>query len=226
MTTQELLKRVRLYPEFRQVQSNLTPDEVLIAGTEAQAEILRQVEPIEERGTLQLSPGQDVYTIDDEEWLVRVGRVKEFLVYADGKSDKIVKKTEEWVDTKNSLGAVPPVPPTFFYVPKGIDASIVLWGTPNEERDVIVPYILRSTSELALSDSEDEPVDPVLPPNFDRALLLGTVALICENRPTTLLNLSRAMRDLFDREKLSLTVTGGRGEVGRTDEDEDDRLPF
>ena len=98
MTTQRLIQRVKFFPNVRTLGLELEDVEICAAGSDAQSEILRDCEPLEDSGTIQMFPGQEVYTSADVDWLPKAGRILDPMYFRSAQYGRIVKKPVSWID--------------------------------------------------------------------------------------------------------------------------------
>jgi hypothetical protein len=215
VTTEYLVQRVRLFPELRKAGLELQDEEIWSAASEAQAEIMRVVEPIEDKGVLTFVVGQEIYLATGEgaiAWLTKVRRFRRRAFYTDTSLGEIRETSEAWVDSKRKHGSGPS-PPRFFYPRRTIPVSVGFWGPTTSELEVTLPFVVRHTTDNDLSDT----VDPLLSDDYERCLKLGTVAYLFENRITQHAAEYAAMWKQFNAAMLEMLASDGNAVGYRND---------
>lgn len=184
MTTARLISLVRRYPSIRDANLRIEPDDILAPGSWTQEDILRRVEPIIAKGSLELVVGQEVYTSAEEPWLVSAGRFLNVAYYTDTTKKHLIKRDVSWVDkdrTRIAEGGTKSLPPRFFYILETNPKSIGIWYIPDAVFEINFRYFQRHAVANNLADGV-APVNPIIPDNLEEALVVGTVEKIFEMR--------------------------------------------
>jgi len=211
VTTARLIQVVRLNQDLRSLDIGLDNSEIDLAGSQAQAEILRECEPLEATLALTLVNGQETYTAGDAADINKINRICPPIVYTDGTAQTtIFPRDKAWVDNDRgrvNRGGASPTPPMYYYTILTEPRTIGFWCVPTQGYSVAITYKVRHTTAMNLVDSSSgaTPVDPILPDEFERCIMLGTITFILEER-SKYVKQSQFFRQLFEAEKVKMRV--------------------
>jgi hypothetical protein len=198
MTSQRLISDVLSYPRLRSAELNISPEEIYSAASTAQSEILFDCDIIESVSTLTFIANQEVYTSMDAPFLSQIGRVLNPIVMSNG--CKIEARSVSYIDGIRSKSAQG-MNPQFYYVLKTDPLSIGFWYKPTQVTSVNIRYTRKHTDADDISDS----INPLIPSEYRKCLVLGTVANLLEQRDG-LENLADRQKILFENEKMKIKI--------------------
>jgi hypothetical protein len=216
VTSRRLIQLVRRYPMLTKLDLRIENPDILEAGNQVQTHLLEELEPIEERGTLTFVADQAVYVSTGEEddplpWLPKAKRIIEPITYVDT-GGIITESSEAYEEVRHGRNRFhehthKTARPTVYYQVRTIPLSVAFSGTPTSTLQVSVRYVRQHTTADNLVDSEDGP-HPLVP--FERAMVLGCVAFLLEDRMDEFPKQAQASRQLFDAELNRLQSSHGR----------------
>jgi hypothetical protein len=232
VTSRDLIIEVRRYPLLRGLDIRLEDPDILASGNRAQEQILEELEPIEETGTLTFVADQAVYAFtgipnDPLAWLKKARRIIEPIVYVDN-SLAITETTESWVEMMQGRHRYPyyykTARPRRYYQMRAVPLSLGFFGIPTSTLATTVRYVRQHSSDDNLIDQTAGP-HPLVP--YTEAMVRGTVAKLLEGRMDRFPKEAGAAGTLFLSELNRLGVVRGRPAANRRiDKHEADTLWF
>jgi len=232
VTSRELIIEVRRYPLLRNLDIGLEDADILASGNRAQEQILEELEPIEETGTLTFVADQEVYAFtgvpgDPLAWLKKARRIIEPIVYVDN-GLAITETTESWVKVTQGRHRRPhyykTARPRCYYQLRTVPLSLGFFGTPTSTLATTVRYVRQHCSDDNFIDQTAGP-HPLVP--YSEVMVRGTVAKLLESRMDKFPKEAVAAATLFANEIGRLVTVRGRPAVNRRiDKHEADTLWF